>query len=571
MRLCTSPVVLLGALALAGACRTAPKRVPTLLVCEHIWLDARASAPVEAVLVDERGCVAWSGTRAAWDVWYAGRRGQLAGLEIRELGGVAVPGLADAHGHVESLGETLESVDLVGVASEAELVARVAARASGLPAGAWITGRGWDQTLWEGARFPTHAALSEALSDQPVFLERVDGHAALVNARALELARLSGVLGERAAIPGGRVELDAAGRAAGVLVDAACDQVAACIPRPDQATRERRILAAQAELLRVGLTCVHDMGAGLATLRAFVALDRRGELDLRVVVYVSAHEGLSDELVAEIERVNRRASERLRVIGVKLVLDGAMGSRGAALLADYSDAPGERGLLLLEPETFRARVEQAAGLGLQPATHAIGDRANRIALDVYGDVLAARPDFAALAPRIEHAQAVAPEDWPRFEALGVLASMQPTHATSDMRWAEARLGDERVRGAYAWRKLARDPGDLAFGSDFPVENPDPRLGLWAARTRCDPSGAPAGGWRAEECLSAREALAAFTRGAARALRAEGELGSLHAGARADLTVFDVDLLAEDAHVLLGARVLATIVGGEVVVGGVAGR
>jgi hypothetical protein len=474
-------------------------------------------------------------------------------------GGTAVPGLVDAHGHIESFGEALESVDLAGCASLAEVVERVAARAAETPEGCWILGRGWDQTLWPGQAFPEHGPLSARVPEHPVFLERVDGHAALVNARALELAGLLAPEAAARPVEGGRVVVDAAGRATGVLVDAATLLVASRIPPPDRATRCRRILRAQEALLAAGLVGVHDMGTPPETLEVLRALERAGELRLRVACYLWANGGL--EAFGRV-RVEDDPALRLRVVGAKLMLDGALGSRGAALLEPYADAPGEAGLPQMSAEAFAARLEAVVSAGLQPATHAIGDRANRMVLDAYERAAAANRAFARLRPRVEHAQVVAPADWPRFEALGVIPSMQPSHATSDMRWAEARLGTARVAGAYAWQRLPGPHAPLALGSDFPVESPSPLLGLYAARTRSDREGRPEGGWLPDQRLDAVRALAGFTRGAAYAAREEELRGSLAPGHAADLTVLSLDPLASPPEALLGARVLATLVDGE---------
>src|SRR5262245_49907899 len=313
----------------------------------------------------------------------------IAGLRVRELdlgGAVAVPGLTDAHGHLESLGETLESVDLLGCKSLDELVERVAARASKEPAGAWIVGRGWDQTLFPGQAFPEHGALSARVPDHPVYLERVDGHAAFVNARALELAGLSA--GSLPEVEGGRIVLDARGAPSGVLVDAATNLVTAKMPPTDDATRARRVLAAQDVLLRAGLVGMHDMGTSEETLAVLRDLERKGDLRVRVASYVWANEGMPERVASE-RRARGRAlafddeGGKVRLVGAKLMIDGALGSRGAALLAPYADAPAETGLLQMSPEVFAARLHEVAALGMQPATHAIGDRGNRVVLDAY--------------------------------------------------------------------------------------------------------------------------------------------------------------------------------------------
>ncbi len=538
-----------------------------------IYVDAE-KPPVTALLIVS-GRVHAAGSEAevrevvaTWD-----ERVKNSGLSVDELdldGAVVVPGLIDAHGHLEGLGEALESVDLLGCTSLDELVERVAARAATQPAGSWILGRGWDQTLFPGQEFPVHGALSARVPEHPVFLERVDGHAAFVNARALELTGFANA--ELPDVEGGRIVVDARGVPTGVLVDAAATLVAARIPKPDRATITRRILAAQEALLAFGLVGMHDMGTtpqGLAVLRG---LEQDGRLELRVASYVWANEGVPSYLRSEREHVGpaarasqSRLDQKVRLIGAKLMVDGALGSRGAALFEPYSDAPGEVGLLQMSPELYAARLREAVAADLQPATHAIGDRGNRMVLDAYEREFGADPErLAWFRPRIEHAQVVAPEDWARFDRLGVIPSMQPTHATSDMRWAEARVGSERIPGAYAWRRLPSARAPLACGSDFPVESPNPLLGLYAARTRADASGKPSGGWLADQCLDGASALAGFTSGAAFAAHEETLRGKLLPGFAADLTVLSVDPVRCTPQELLSARVLATMVDGELV-------
>jgi hypothetical protein len=527
---------------------------------------AQASTLFEGGLIHpEAGSAPLTALRAS-DGWVVEleRRGAGPTTVIDLRGGVAVPGLQDAHGHLEGLGEMLESVDLAACPSFEELIERVAERAARQPPGTWILGRGWDQTLWPGREFPHHAALSARVGEHPVCLERVDGHAVLVNARALAVAGLENAAA-LPAIEGGRIHVDAQGRPSGVLVDAATELVARHIPAPDRAARERRLLAAQELLLSQGLTCVHDMGTSEETLAVLAELEHQGRLRLRVICYLWANDGLSPAELALLDPArDSDPTRKLRVLGAKLMADGALGSRGAALLEPYADAPGELGLLQLAPEALAERLREALAAGLQPATHAIGDRGNRLILDLYERELRERPELARLRPRVEHAQVVAEADRARFGLLGVIPSVQPTHATSDMRWAEARLGAQRLSGAYAWLRLSGARAPLALGSDFPVESSSPLLGLYAARTRQDPQGSPPGGWLADQRLDARAALAGFTSGAAFAAREEATRGRLHPGYRADLTVLDVDSLQASPGELLRARVLLTVIDGEVV-------
>ncbi|MCA8979181.1 MAG: amidohydrolase [Planctomycetes bacterium] len=491
---------------------------------------------------------------------------EAAGYELERVdlaGGWAVPGLQDAHGHVENYGRSLEVLDLREFTDYASMVAAVAEVAAERPAGEWIEGRGWDQNLWPEGKFPHHALLSEAVPDHPVILDRVDGHAVLCNKRALDLSGLGGLMLQEPKIDGGRVLVDDKRQATGVLIDNATDLVRQHVPEPDRATRMRRILRAQEALLADGLTCVHDMGIDEDVAGIYRELESQGRLQLRIVAYLSGNDGLSKEMLKKYPWRSAR-QDRLDIVGVKLLADGALGSRGAALLADYSDAPGERGALLLKEDRLTLLVHEAWQAGLQPAIHAIGDRANRVVLDVYERMVQVDENFRALRPRIEHAQVVSPRDWPRFPSLGVIPSMQPVHAASDMAWAPARLGPERSRGAYAWRQLAGGVAPLAFGSDFPVESPNPLHGIAAARTRRDLDGREQAGFEADDALDGEAAVLGFTFGAAYACGQEERRGRLMPGFAADLTVLKLDPVQAPPELLARSRATMTVIDGEVV-------
>ncbi|MBX3268739.1 MAG: amidohydrolase [Sandaracinaceae bacterium] len=467
--------------------------------------------------------------------------------------GVILPGLVDAHLHLAGLGRARRTVDLRGTRSEAEVVARVAEAARGLPSGTWIRARGWDQNDWDDPALPTHDALSAAVPDHPAWLTRVDGHAAWLNARAMELG---GVTDATESAAGGELLRDAAGRATGLFVDAAMDAVAQALPPPSAQELAADLRHALARCAEAGLTGVHDMSVELDELAALERLEAQGELTLRVTVYLAGGAaGVGERLRQPPDREGR-----LRVVGVKYFADGALGSRGAALFDDYADRPGHRGLLAQSPERLAELAREAHDAGYQLAIHAIGDRGNAVALDA---IEAAQGTDRARRHRIEHAQVLREADVGRFAALGVVASMQPTHATSDMPWAEARVGPARLRFAYAWRTLAQAGALLAFGSDAPVEDHRPALGLYAALTRQDADGAPPGGWRPEERLTIEDALLAFTRGPARAL-GDDESGVIRPGARADLTIVGADPRALAPAALRELRVLATVVDGRVV-------
>jgi len=489
-------------------------------------------------------------------------RKQYARATLTDLGeATVVPGLIDAHAHLMFLGATLMQADLTGAGSRADIVARLQRFAAANPDG-WLLGNGWDQNLWADRKLPSVADLDAAFPDRPVWLGRIDGHAGWGNSAALrEVARRPSQRGlEGSWQPdGGRIERDADGQPTGVFVDEAMSIVRAAIPEPDQAVREQMLSRALQAAVSQGLTGVHDMGVSRQDLALMRRFADAGRLPLRIDAYADGNAGALADLCGH--GAYRHAGGRLRMQGVKLFMDGALGSRGAALLADYSDDPHNRGLLVTSPEDFDAAVRKAHACHLQVATHAIGDRGNRIVLDTYARVLGdqARSDHRW---RIEHAQVVALEDIPRFAQLGVIASMQPTHATSDMGWAQDRVGPERIRGAYAWRRMLAAGVPLALGSDFPVEQVDPRLGLHAAVTRQDRAGQPSAGWLPEQRLTAAEALRGFTSDAAWAGHDERRVGRLQPGMRADFVVLDRDPLDVPPQELADLQVRSTWVDGR---------
>ncbi len=487
---------------------------------------------------------------------------------VEDLGGrTMIPGLIDAHAHAIGLGFALRALDLLGTSSAEEIAEMVGAVSETRAAGEWITGRGWDQNDWSVQEFPTRELLDEVAWDRPVYLTRVDGHAAWVNTRALELA---GVTAETPEPDGGKILRDDDGEPTGVLVDNAMALVFDEIPAPDEAEYAARLEAAQNHLLSLGVTGVHTMGDGRESVEAYHAWARAGKLKPRIVVYV---DGWDKEILDWLSEHGGPAAfedPHFRVAGVKLYADGALGSRGAALLEPYSDDPANEGLLRTRPDTLAADLTRVVGLGLQPAIHAIGDRGNRVALAAIAAAYDVYPpdhddvDLAWKRPRIEHAQVIALDDIDRFIDLGVIASMQPTHATSDMYWAEDRVGPDRIGGAYAWRKLRRAEVHIACGSDFPVESANPFYGLYAAVTRQDREGWPEGGWYPEERMTREEALACFTRDAAYAAGMETEVGTLSPGKWADYLVLDRDFMLIPDGDVWRVEVLRTVIGGEVV-------
>lgn len=477
-------------------------------------------------------------------------------------GGTLIPGLVDSHVHLGALGESLTQVNLVGVTSEAEAVERVAERAATVPPGEWIVGYGWDEGAWAD-RYPDHRLLSERVPDHPVYLRGLHGYAGWANKLALERA---GITRRTRAPSGGQIRRDRRGEPTGLLLNRAVSLIEAAIPRPTPEELEERIAAALEEVARSGYTMVHEAGADSATLAALSRLDSAGRLPVRVFVMLSARDtALVDEWLARGPDTARSAW--LRVGGVKAFYDGALGSRGARLLEDYTDRPGYRGVSSREAGFDGARVAALMGRGFQAAIHAIGDAANRAVLDFYAGVFAEAPELRAGRHRIEHAQVVHARDFARFAEIGVIASMQPTHAVEDKAWAEARLGPHRITGAYAWRTLRSRGARLVFSSDLPGSDHDIFYGLHSAITRRDRELQPPMGWYALQRLTPEEAVRAYTTWAAYASHLEGESGVIAPGRLADLTLLDLDPFVagtRDPARLLDGRVAATIVGGRVV-------
>lgn len=526
-----------------------------LVTAGQIITADRAQPVVQAMAIDQRsGRLLATGNREQLQARYP----QASAIDL--AGATIVPGLIDAHAHLVNLGHMLSEANLWGVTSKAEVMARLQQAEAQLAPGQWLIGRGWDQNLWPEKAFPTAADLDAAFPQRPVYLERVDGHAGWVNSAALRIAEENGPsLAGDWQPEGGRIERDAAGAPNGVLVDAAAALVTAHIPAHTAQELDLRLQRALQAAVANGLTGVHDMGVSRDELARFARFADAGTLPLRVDAYAAGDGDALADLCAK--GLYRHGGGRLQMRGVKLFVDGALGSRGAAMLAPYSDDPHNHGLLMLSPEQHLALSRKAVGCGVQVASHAIGDRGNRVVLDNYQTVLGEHPD-ADLRWRVEHAQVLAAQDIGRFAALGVIASMQPTHATSDMGWAQDRVGPERIKGAYAWQDLAASGAHLALGSDFPVEQVDPRLGLQAAVTRQDAQGLPAGGWYAQQRLSAEQALLGFTAGAAYAGFGELEVGALRQGLRADFVVLDGNPLQLPGNQLSQLKVLSTWVDGK---------
>jgi predicted amidohydrolase YtcJ len=476
-------------------------------------------------------------------------------------GATLVPGLQDAHGHFLRLGASLQILNLRGTTSFEQIVEMVKARAATARPGEWIQGRSWDQNDWPVKDWPSHQQLTDAAPNNPVFLERVDGHAALVNKAALDAAGITRATRDP---EGGRLIRDPKGEPAGVLIDSAQDLVESKIPAVTAAQLEDQILLADGEARRLGLTMVHDAGTTPDVVAAYKRLIDQGKLKTRLYVMLR---GPMSMLEPELKKgpVTNYGNHHLAVRAIKIGADGALGSRGAALLEPYTDEPTTSGLMTTPPEEIYAQTLAASRAGFQTCIHAIGDRGNRVAMDVFERVQREVPGARDLRMRNEHAQILDAAEIPRFARLNVIASMQATHATSDMPWVPARIGPERTaEGAYVWQRLIKSGVVLANGSDFPVEEPNPMLGFYAAITRQDPSGNPPEGWMPEERLSRDEMLQSFTRNAAYAAHAENDLGTLEVGRLADMVTLDRNVMTVPPSEILKATVQMTIIGGEVV-------
>jgi predicted amidohydrolase YtcJ len=549
----TRHVGLLGMLLLSSTAVAQERPADMILYNARIHTVDENRPTGEAMAIRD-GMVLFVGSRRGAEA-LAGERTERVDLQ----GTTVIPGMVDAHVHLMGLGAALRNIDLVGTRSYDEVIPLVVARAQSTPKGEWIQGRGWDQNDWGDTRFPTHEALSRTVPDHPVYLTRVDGHAALVNAKAMELAGLTAATEDPS---GGRILREVGGAATGVLIDRAQGLVARAIPEPSVHEQRQALLAAIAEANRWGLTGIHDAGVGAESIDLYESVAREGAYTIRNYVMIA-----SDD--ATLQRYFSRGPQtalydgRLWIRAIKISADGALGSRGAALIEPYSDDPGNTGLLI----TPFARIEEVAvralRQGFQVNVHAIGDRANRVTLDAFAAALQEVPT-ADHRFRIEHAQIIHFQDLPRFAQLDVIPSMQGSHQTSDMYWAIDRLGWTRVQGAYAWRSLLNTGVVIPNGSDFPVESPNPLISFKAFVTRQDANGWPAGGWFPDERTTRMEALKSMTLWPAYAAFMEGVSGSLTPGKYADFVVLDQDIMTIAAERILDTRVLMTVLGGTVV-------
>jgi predicted amidohydrolase YtcJ len=539
-------LLLTSAVACSGAQGTGTKQQPDLVLYGG---DVRTMDPTNP----KATAVAIAGDKIIAVGSDAELRAMKPKREIALGGKTVTPGLIDAHCHLYGLGVDLERVSVRGLDSPEAVAQVVAEAAKTRPATEWLLGRGWDQNRWAKAEFPSKGVLDAVVSDRPVWLRRIDGHAAWGNSKALEAAKITRDTKDPS---GGKILRDAKGEPTGVFIDNAIALVDVAMPVDGAEAIERRIRAASKAVVAAGITGVHDMGISDAVVAVYEKLAAADQLPLRVYGFLAG----DPADLARVRQSPKPAVGRFVMRAVKYFADGALGSRGARLYDEYEDDEGNRGLWVTDPEALTSAVETAVGGGWQVGIHAIGDAAIGAVLDSY---LRADKKFPGgdHRLRIEHTQIIASQDIQRMVDVKAIASMQPTHATSDMPWAEKRVGGDRIKGAYAWRTMLNKGIPLAFGSDFPVEDVPPILGIYAAVTRQDAKGEPAGGWTPKQKLTLDEAVYAFTTGAAYAEFAEDKRGMIAVGRIADVTVFDRALQPDRS--LLETKVALTIVGGRI--------
>ncbi|RZK21494.1 MAG: amidohydrolase [Hymenobacter sp.] len=530
-------------LGLAG-CQPPRETVDLLVTNATVYTVDSAFSKAQAFAVRD-GRFVDVGTTAAL-------QGRYQAAQTVDAGGQFIyPGFYDAHCHFYRYALGLRSANLVGAASWAETVGRLTRHRQQQPGAAWLTGRGWDQNDWPGQRFPTKDTLDVLFPDVPVLLARVDGHAAVANQKALDLAGITA----RTPISGGVIGHDARGRLTGLLVDNAVKLVAAKIPEPSPAEADAALLQGQQNCLAVGLTSLADAGLDRADIERLAALQKAGQLHLRLYTMLNP----TPENKAYYLPKGPFFSDNLTISAFKVYADGALGSRGASLLAPYTDRPAEKGFLLQHPAYYRALAKELAATKFQMNTHAIGDSSNRLLLDIYGAALQGQPDRRW---RIEHAQVVSPQDMPKFGRYHIVPSVQPTHATSDMYWAGERLGAQRLTTAYAYQELLKQYGQVALGSDFPVEDINPLYGFHAAVARQDAKGFPAGGFQLTNALARPDALRGMTTWAAHAAFEDQRKGQIKPGMLADFVVLKTDLLTAPNAQLRDAKVQQTWISGR---------
>jgi predicted amidohydrolase YtcJ len=469
-------------------------------------------------------------------------------------GQYVLPGLTDAHAHLYSQGFLASSLDITGTPNLEDAVDRIRAYVDENPRAVWIQGRGWNQVIWPVQEYPKASDVDSIVSDRPMWLRRIDGHAGWANSKALEIA---GIDNDTPDPIGGKIVRDDNGKATGVLIDKAMGLIDQHVPAPNKDEIRQAYLKAIESLVALGMTGMHDAGINITEAEVLMSMADNGELDMRIYAMLSDSgpnlDAMGKPLVAY-------GNDRLDIRAVKLYSDGALGSRGAAMIEPYSDDDENRGLPFWTQDELDGFVKKANDMGFQVGIHAIGDLGNRMALDAFEKAQGGK--VSPLRNRVEHSQIIALDDIPRFGELGVIASMQPIHATSDMNMAEDRIGSDRILGGYAWRRLLDTGAIVASGSDFPVELPNPFLGLYAAVTRQNAAGMPAEGWYADQALTRAETLHSFTLDAAYAAHQEDRLGSLEPGKWADFIVVDRDYFEIPAAEIDDIKVLETWVGGR---------
>lgn len=539
------PLLLLPLLSGFGGCqRSAPQPVDLIVVNAAVSTVDSAFSTAEAFAVKDGKFVAVGRTA---DIQGRYRAPQTVDAQ----GQFVYPGFYDAHCHFYRYALGLRDADLVGTNSWKEVVQKLQQQRQQYPQAAWLTGRGWDQNDWPSKQFPTKDTLDALFPNTPVFIVRVDGHAALVNQKALDLAGVTA----RTPISGGTITKDVAGRLTGLLVDNAVDLVSTKIPEPTPAEANAALLEAQRRCVAVGLTSLADAGLDKANIDQMAALQQQDKLKLRLYAMLAPTKANKDYYLKN----GPVFQDRLTVCSFKVYADGALGSRGACLLHPYTDKPKETGFLLSSIADYRTLAQELAASKFQMNTHAIGDSSNRLLLDIYGEVLKGKNDRRW---RIEHAQVVSKTDVAKFGQFSIVPSVQPTHATSDMYWAGERLGTERLKTAYAYNDLRQQYGQVALGSDFPVEDINPLFGFHSAVARQDAKNYPAQGFQMENALTREDALRGMTTWAAHAAFEEKQKGQIKPGMAADFVLLDTDLLKAPKEKLRGAKVLQTWIAGE---------
>ena len=550
-----------------------PQRTETIYINGRFYTMDKRNTIAEAMAVNGDR-IAGVGTRE-----YIERK--FNALNVIDLGGkIVLPGLIDAHCHLLGLGLQKLTVDLLGARSEEEATDRVRERLQKSQPRQWIRGRGWDQNEWVKKTFPNHESLDRIALNNPVYLTRIDGHACWVNKCAMEIA---GVSKHTMDPTGGKVIRNAKGEPTGVFIDEAMDLIYKFVPEPSETEMREAIRIASEECASYGLTSVHEMGIDLKQAELYKKMIDENKFPIRVYAAIDEPGELWERLKKEGKLVGY-GNNRLTIRTMKLYVDGALGSRGAALIEPYTDDPTNRGITLTSEENLLKMIDESIEYGFQVSTHAIGDRANHMILDAYEQALK-KYSRTELRLRVEHAQVLAPEDIPRFKKLGVLPSMQPTHCTSDMYWAEARLGPKRIRGAYAWRSLLNTGTIIPCGSDSPIESPNPLLGIYAASTRRDTIGRPNDanevgrlfqlssegiidstafndGWYGYEKMTREEAIRCFTSWAAYAAFEENLKGSLESGKLADFVILSADIFQVPVNLIPTIQVERTVLGGK---------